>query len=596
MWYKNWREKIWADIDQEWDIIIVGGGITGAGILREATRLGLHALLIEQRDFAWGTSSRSSKLVHGGLRYLKEGKINLTRASVREREQLLREGPGLIEPLDFLLATYDGDSPGRITYGAGLTIYDLLALRWSHRYYSAQDFRLMAGNLSAEGLEGGYRYGDAQTDDARLVLRVIREAVAAGGTAINYVKAETLVRDGEGLVTGVQLRNLEDERVAAIKTPLVINATGAWADRLRQEIGKEARIRPLRGSHLILPRWRLPLSQAVSFLHPFDGRPVFLFPWEGVTLVGTTDVDYGRSLDEEPGITAAEVAYLMAAVEARYPMLGIELDDVVSTFAGVRPVIGSGKENPSEESRDHVIWEEEGLLTVTGGKLTTFRLVALEVLTRARKITALPEIGDDMPVLDEVDIDLTNYDYLEGPAQRRLRGRYGVDTPALLATAQRGELETIAGTTVLWAELRWAARAEGVVHLDDLLLRRVRLGLMAKHGASAHLPRIRAICQEELGWDDIRWEKEETAYRSLWDCCYSLPARNTIPDWRWQLNNARREQEHAERVQVPQSNRPRNLGLAAFLAALAILLLFLFTRKRVNSGQSGTNTLVSSDL
>ncbi len=145
MWHRNWRSKVWSELDQEWDMVIVGGGITGAGILREAARLGLHALLVEQRDFAWGTSSRSSKLVHGGLRYLKEGRIMLTRASVQEREQLLREGPGLIEPLDFLLATYDGDSPGRITYGAGLTIYDLLALRWSHRYYSAQDFRLDGG-------------------------------------------------------------------------------------------------------------------------------------------------------------------------------------------------------------------------------------------------------------------------------------------------------------------------------------------------------------------------------------------------------------------------------------------------------------------
>ena len=232
MWYRKWRDQIWSQVVQEWDIIVIGGGITGAGILREATKLGLRVLLVEQRDFAWGTSSRSSKLVHGGLRYLKEGNIMLTRASVQEREQLLRDGPGLIEPLDFLLATYDGDSPGRLTYGAGLTIYDLLALRWSHRYYSTQDFRLMAGNLSYEGLEGGYRYGDAQTDDARLVLRIIREAVAGGGTALNYVKAEQLVRNKSGQVTGVQLRNLENNKVANVLAPVIINATGAWADRL----------------------------------------------------------------------------------------------------------------------------------------------------------------------------------------------------------------------------------------------------------------------------------------------------------------------------------------------------------------------------
>ncbi len=596
MWYKSWRNKIWSEIDQEWDIVIVGGGITGAGILREATRLGLHTLLIEQRDFAWGTSSRSSKLVHGGLRYLKEGKIMLTRASVREREQLLREGPGLIEPLDFLLATYDGDSPGRMTYGAGLTIYDLLALRWSHRYYSAQDFRLMAGNLSVEGLEGGYRYGDAQTDDARLVLRVIREAVAAGGTAVNYVKAEKLLRDDDGLVTGLQLKNLENGQVADVQTPLVINATGAWADRLRQQLGAVAKIRPLRGSHLIFPKWRLPVSQAVSFLHPFDGRPVFLFPWEGVTLVGTTDVDYDSPLDEEPGITGGEVAYLMAAVEARYPMLGINLDDIICTFAGVRPVIGSGKENPSEESRDHVIWEEDGLLTVTGGKLTTFRLVALEVLRKARRFTDLPEANKDMPMLDAVDTKLENVEDLEIPVQRRLLGRYGADAPALLAAAQPGELESIPGTPFLWAELRWAARAEGVVHLDDLLLRRVRLGLMVQHGARSHLARIRSICQAELGWDDAQWEVEEEAYLAIWDCCYALPSRSTIPDWRLQLEKTRQERALAELAHQPRSRKPRYLGGAAFLAAMAFLLAIFIARRRRSSIRSEADPSVSGTL
>jgi glycerol-3-phosphate dehydrogenase len=304
-----------------------------------------------------------------------------------------------------------------------------------------------------------------------------------------------------------------------------------------------------------------------------------------VTLVGTTDVDYGNSLDEEPGITAAEVAYLMAAVEARYPMIGIELGDVISTFAGVRPVIGSGKENPSEESRDHVIWEEEGLLTVTGGKLTTFRLVALEVLAKARKMTAMPEAGSNMPVLDAVTMDLTSHKDLAESVQRRLLGRHGADAPALLAAAHPGELEHIPGTNLLWAEMRWAARAEGVVHLDDLLLRRVRLGLLAKNGAKAHLPRIRAICQEELGWSDTRWEAEKEAYVSLWDCCYSLPPASTIPDWRIQLSSARRKQDQARLDQEPKSSRSWNLGLAAFLTALAFLLAVFFVRKRGDSLQ-----------
>ncbi|MDI7275922.1 MAG: FAD-dependent oxidoreductase, partial [Anaerolineae bacterium] len=258
MWQRDWRNTLWSRIDEPWDLVIVGGGITGAGILREAARLGLRALLVEQRDFGWGTSSRSSKLVHGGLRYLKEGKLRLTRKSVRERERLLEEGPGLIDPLGFLLATYRGDRPGRWTYKVGLSIYDLLALQWSHRHYSATDFQMLAPRLASGGLSGGFRYGDAQTDDARLVLRLIHEAVADGGAAINYVAAgELLMRQGR--VVGARLRDAVSGSEAEVRARVVVNATGAWADRLRAQVGAEPRMRPLRGSHLIFPAWRFPV-------------------------------------------------------------------------------------------------------------------------------------------------------------------------------------------------------------------------------------------------------------------------------------------------------------------------------------------------
>ncbi|MFQ5435889.1 MAG: glycerol-3-phosphate dehydrogenase/oxidase, partial [Anaerolineae bacterium] len=388
----------------EIDLLIIGGGITGAGILREGTRLGLRCLLVEQRDFAWGTSSRSSKLVHGGLRYLKEGRLGLTLASVQEREQLLAEGPGLIDPLGFLLATYEGDKGGRWLYQAGLTVYDLLALQWSHRHYDADDFRMLAPHLTAVGLKGGFRYGDAQTDDARLVLRVIQEAVADGGAALNYAAVRALVQDEDGRVSGAVVEDVLAGETAVIRAKVVVNATGAWADRLRADVGGQPRIRPLRGSHLIFPQWRFPVAQAVSFLHPADGRPVFIFPWEGVTLIGTTDVDHHDDLDAEPGISPAEVAYLMAAIESQFPGLGITLDDVISSYAGVRPVIGTGKDDPSEESRDHVVWQESGLLTVTGGKLTTFRLIALDALKAAHHLLPeMPEPDEETPVLDGVD-------------------------------------------------------------------------------------------------------------------------------------------------------------------------------------------------
>ncbi len=461
-WDATYRREISQGLANEnWDVVIIGGGITGAGLLREATRLNLRAVLVEQRDFAWGTSSRSSKLVHGGLRYLKTGQVAMTRASVQGREQLLAEGPGLVDPLGFLLAQYenDGAAAGRLVYGAGLTVYDLMALQWSHRYYSPQDFQMMAPYIAPTGLRGGFQYHDAQTDDARLVLRVLREATAAGGFAFNYVRAEKIVLGESGEATGVRLRDVLSGSTIEVSARAIINATGAWADTLRVQVGAEARIRPLRGSHLIFPAWRLPLAQAVSFMHPLDARPVFAFPWEGATLVGTTDVDCPPPMDTDPSITGEEVAYLMAALTTYFPALELGLDDVMATFAGIRPVIGSGKLDPSDESRDHVVWEENGLLTVTGGKLTTFRQVARQALEAvcsrideadtAKGKSRLDRLHEDVPVLDPVEETSPELDALPEDIRRRLLGRYGSDAAALMAAAATDELEAIPGTVAL---------------------------------------------------------------------------------------------------------------------------------------------------
>ncbi len=578
---KQWRDKVWDQLSREWDIIIIGGGITGAGILREATRLGLDALLVEQRDFAWGTSSRSSKLVHGGLRYLKEGKIRLTKESVHERQRLLAEGPGLIDPLGFLLVTYKGKSPGRWTYSTGLTIYDLLALQWSHRYYSAEDFEIMAPYIAKENLKGGFRYGDAQTDDARLVLRVIFEAIAAGGTALNYARVETLSREN-GWVTGVTLRDSVRDRVAEVQARVVVNATGAWADELRAQVDARPRIRPLRGSHLIFPAWRFPVAQAISFLHPVDHRPVFVFPWQGITLVGTTDLDHDHPLAEEPHIMPEEVAYLMAAADAQFPALGLTLNDILTTYSGVRPVVGSGKADPSKESRDYVIWEENGLLTVTGGKLTTFRLIAIDAIKAVRhRLPEIPKPSRDMPVLNPVNVPLPSVERLEEAQRQRLLGRYGAAAPAVVAAAHPGELASVPGTLTLWAELRWAARAEGVLHLDDLLLRRTRLGLLLPQGGAELLPRIRTICQPELGWDDGRWQAEAEAYQALWQRCYSLPPQDTIPDWKEPLMAAQ-AREQATRPHRRRRNRLAKVAIG-LLAAVGLSRALARRRKRKKS-------------
>ncbi len=542
MWQTGWREEVWSGLGQSWDLIIVGGGITGAGLLQQATRLGLKTLLVEGRDFAWGTSSRSSKMVHGGLRYLSQGQIRLVVESVREREHLLRAAPGLVEPLGFLLPQYQGKRPRHLETSLALALYDRLAGRRSRRFYARPRFDLLAPHLRQEGLEGGFGFTDAQTDDARLVLRLLREAVRAGGVALNYAPATGLLFDAAGQVCGLQLQDRLSERRAEVRASVVINATGAWADTLRKQLpaqpdteqgpkkeGRNQHLRPLRGSHLIFEYWRVPVAQAISFPHPQDGRMVMIAPWEGVTLVGTTDLDHTEGLEDEPRITPAEADYLLAAAQSLFPGLDLNLDEVVSTWAGVRPIVSSNSEetlNPSEEPRDYTLWQENGLLTVTGGKLTTFRLIARQalkkVISRFPGLKAIP----NFPAFAPLNLTWPEGLPLTKELRYRLAGRYGPEAIALVEGAGAGELTPMPGTPYLWAELRWAARAEGVIHLDDLLLRRLRIGLLLHGGGQALLPQIRPICQPELGWDDSRWEAEEAAYLKLWHTHYSLPTRS----------------------------------------------------------------------
>jgi glycerol-3-phosphate dehydrogenase len=511
---------------EDLDLLVIGGGITGAGILLEAARRGLKAALVEQRDFAWGTSSRSSKLVHGGLRYLAEGRLRLTRESVREREALLRDAPGLVEPQGFAFADYGGSARKRRSFLAGLAVYDLLAGRREPHWLDADGFQMLAPNIRREGLAGGVRYTDAKTDDARLVLRVLDEARSHGAAARNYVAVESLLRSGDR-VSGALLRDVRSGTRSELKARVVVNATGAWACGILGQ-GAAPRLRPLRGSRLVLPAWRLPLAQAVSLMHPADGRPVFAFPWEGATLVGTTDVDHGEGLALEARVTRAEFDYLMAALRAQFPQLHLEDGDVLATYAGVRPVLDSGSHGaPSKETREHLVWDEPGLVAVTGGKLTTFRAIALDTLRHvARQLPGWQADLAPRPVLAAQGLPLGPRG-LPHAVLQRLAGRHGRHAQALIDAAREGELDTIPGTLTPWTELRWAARAESVHRLEDLLLRRTRLGIQLRAGAQALLPRIRAICQPELGWSDARWEAEQAAYLALWQAHYGIPKEHT---------------------------------------------------------------------
>ncbi|MGH8491693.1 MAG: FAD-dependent oxidoreductase [Moraxellaceae bacterium] len=509
----------------EWDVLVIGGGITGAGVAREAARRGLKTLLVEQRDYAWGTSSRSSKMVHGGLRYIAQGDIRLTWHSLTERERLLQEAPGLVSRMGYWFAHYRHVFPGRFLFGILLMFYDLLAGVRDHRYFSRAEFLKRVPAYRGNNLTGASRYTDALVDDSRLVLRVLDEAVADGALALNYVKANSTIMEN-GRVAGVHLQDAESGTRAAVRARVVVNATGAWADRLREPLAGEKKVRPQRGSHVVLAAGRLPLNEAVIFMHAEDKRPLFIYPWEGRTVIGTTDIDHKHDMDVEASITLAEMEYVLRGVNSQFPDEHITTDDIIATFSGVRPIVASGAGvNPSAERRDHSVWNDKGLITVTGGKLTTFRLIALDVLKAARDIlpTGKP-VDSKAAVFSPVGIVTTLH-----PAADllRLKGRFGRHIAQFLDESMQEELLALPQSQTLWSELRWAARYEQVAHLDDLLLRRTRIGLLQPEGGQGLLPDIRRLCQYELGWSDERWQLECGRYQQIWQQHYGLPSGAT---------------------------------------------------------------------
>jgi glycerol-3-phosphate dehydrogenase len=478
------RQDVRATLDDGVDLVVVGGGITGAAVLLAAARAGVRAALLEAHDFASGTSSRSSKMIHGGLRYLRNLQVSSTFGSLRERRRLVREQPTLVRPLDNTLLAYESDRHRPWLTGLGLAVYDAMALTWAHQRESPEAVAARVPGIATGGLVGAHRYAEATTDDARLVLTVLAEAQCAGGLALNYARVEAVQRDASGRVAGVAVRDLVSGDSLDLPCRAVVNATGAWGDELRAADGRKPVLRRLRGSHLFFPADRFPLPVAVSFMHPSDGRPVFAYPWQGVTLVGTTDVDHELPMTTDLRCTPSEADYLMAAVHKTFPSFGLEASDAVSSIAGVRPVVRGRQHDPSKESRESLLLDENGLISIVGGKLTTFWPMG-----RRAADAALRYLGDVRP--------------------QRPR-------PLTLAEAEG----TADGDT---ASALVAGAVESVVHLDDLLLRRTRLGLTSPDGGRTSLLSVRAAVQAALGWDDERWSTEEDRYLDLWNRYYSPP-------------------------------------------------------------------------
>jgi glycerol-3-phosphate dehydrogenase len=508
---------------KEWDMVVIGGGITGAGVVREAARQGMRVLLLEQKDYSWGTSSRSSKMVHGGLRYLAAGKLKLTSHSVKERERLLKEAPGLVDVLPFSWLHYKGKFPGPFVFNGLLALYDLMAGQRYRHFLSKSEAEYQLLNINKKDLVGATCFADAVTDDSRLVLRVLKEAEQDGAVLLNYAAATNVIKT-DGHIGSLSIKLEDQSEEVTIKANVIISATGAWADRFRLDLGQKAKIRPLRGSHLVLPSWRLPMAQSITMKHPVDGRSMFVYPWEGMTVIGTTDLDHPTLTSVEPVIQQHEVDYLIAATNVLFPSSNISKKDVVSTFAGVRPIVSSGGLNPSAEKRDHSIWDDQGLITVSGGKLTTFRLIALDVLAAAsRYLPNLKWKDNKQSIFRQASSVPTEIKKLDLELQKRLLGFYGSQIQSLCDCVGREGWALVPGTKTYWAQVRYAARYEQVKHLDDILLRRTRVGLFCKQGGLLYKNKIKEICMIEMQWDEQAWQQEWQRYLDIWNTSYSLP-------------------------------------------------------------------------
>jgi glycerol-3-phosphate dehydrogenase len=514
--------------EDEFDVVVIGGGITGAGVALDAATRGYSVALLERADYASGTSSRSSKLVHGGLRYLQNFDLGLVREALLERSILARIAPHLVRPLPLVVPAFDGARPDRLM-GVGLNLYDVMSLdrerrrkseSWSperHRMISGEEVIELLPALAAREPTGGYLFYDCQTDDARLVLTVLGEAERFGAVCANRVGATGLL-EGDGRARGVRAVDHEGGGEFEVRAENVVNATGVWADELRpSELHEEAelpRIRPSRGTHLTLSAADLPLVGG-AIVPAGEGRSIFALPWLGRTLVGTTDNDYEGDLAHVKP-SPDDVAYLLEAVNAFFAS-SFGPEDLTGAYAGVRPLISSGDPKKSVDiSRKAELYEtSSGMITITGGKLTTFRRMAKHVVDRLveREAREAPCRTHEIPLGQPVEPgELQRVEGVPEESYAALAGRYGYAAHDVLGiAAERAELAQpiVPGMPDLLAEAAQAVRREQARTVGDVLLRRTRLGLLAARELEGNpVHRVADVLAGELGWSPERRARE----------------------------------------------------------------------------------------
>jgi glycerol-3-phosphate dehydrogenase len=502
------------------DVLVIGGGITGAGVARDAAMRGLSVALVERDDFASGTSSRSSRLVHGGVRYLEHGYLGLVFESSRERRALLRIAPHLVRPLEFTWPVYRGARVPRWKLGAGLFLYDALALFRNvgrHQRLARRDVLAREPRLRPDGLTGGASYWDAGTDDARLTLANALDAMRAGATVVNHCTVTALAHDGRRRVSGATVRDGLGGASATVRARVVVNATGPWSDEVRRldEPATPAAVRGTKGVHIAVPRERVGNRGAVTVVSAVDARVMFVLPAGAFTIVGTTDTATAAAPDEVRA-TEADVDYLLRSANAAFPDARLTRADVVSAWAGVRPLVASGfTGSAASASREHLVdVSRSGLVTVSGGKLTTYRSMAAEVVdaceralgttTTASATETTPLTGGDFASF-EGEVAAARDVVGDAIVAERLVSAYGSEWTNVWALvendARLGE-PIVDGLPYRRAELVWGVTHELACTLGDLLVRRTHVAFETPDAGLAAAAVAAETVAPLLGWTD----------------------------------------------------------------------------------------------
>jgi glycerol-3-phosphate dehydrogenase len=511
------RAEMWRRVrahQKPWDIIVVGGGATGVGVAIDAASRGYDVLLLEQSDFGKGTSSRSTKLAHGGVRYLEQGNIGLVMEALKERGLLLQNAPHIVHDLAFVVPNYDWwEAP---FYGLGLKLYEFLAGKYGFgksRLLSREETLQRLPTLKTDGLRGGAIYYDGQFDDARLLIHMVFTAFEQGATLLNYVEVTGFTKDSQEFVNGVLARDAETGEELRASAKVVINATGAFSDRLRQKAQPSAApmIKPSQGIHLVFGPEFLQAESAVLVPHTSDGRVLFAIPWHGHTLVGTTDTPV-ETAELEPVAMQQEIDFVLATA-GQYLKKPPRREDILSVFAGIRPLVrSSGSIATAALSRDHVIHiDTSGLMTITGGKWTTYRHMAEDCVDQAATLGQLP---DAHCVTQHLKIHGVHADAKQ-LGDLAVYGSDAAEIRKIVRSEPKLGRRLHPALPYVQAEVIWAVRHEMARTIEDVLARRTRVLFLNARAALEMAPTVAELMAVELGWDAGAKAREMAEFQAV---------------------------------------------------------------------------------